>query len=396
MKNRTFIFGLIATLAATASALTVPRTSEATINASPLQRGEFAYIVDGDAATAYIGTDAGPLRVSDPSTLRGSRLVDVPVGKFTVVPDSNWTATSNGWTLASQNVTARLVVTSVDGGDIADVGYKVDAISTGLFAADLDVQFTYNGATVILDCKLTDVTASATIYNITPTRRAFGDRDIVNDLAANRFTLTDKLGTFDLYDLRRWTRDLYNGNRGEDWAAYKAKKRVNLAGNALRFDDDGHYFARMNAHTNLAVVVDGAGVMEFTTGRGTIATGTLAITNVNAKGLPVLIVGYTADIQDFNPALLRVQRRGDLCEDEWEFMDPARYTATADTVTISGCGEKHEFYRLWYNGLETSAFEVVFRASVRLESALYLRGEDNVLYKITVNAGVISATAQTE
>ena len=57
MRNRTFIFGLIAALAATASALTVPRTSEATINASPLQRGEFAYIVDGDAATAYIGTD---------------------------------------------------------------------------------------------------------------------------------------------------------------------------------------------------------------------------------------------------------------------------------------------------------------------------------------------------
>ena len=31
-----------------------------------------------------------------------------------------------------------------------------------------------------------------------------------------------------------------------------------------------------------------------------------------------------------------------------------------------------------------------------IESALYLRGEDSVLYKLTVTAGVISATAQTE
>jgi len=391
MKNRVIVFCLFA--ASAACALTVPQTSEATINASPLQRGEFAYIVDGDAATAYIGTDAGPLRVSDPSTLRGSRLVEVPVGKFTVVPDSNWTATSNGWTLASQNVTARLVVTSVDGGDIADVGYKVDAISIGLFAAGLDVQFTYNGATVILDCKLTDVTASATIYNITPTRRAFGDHDIVNDLAANRFTLTDKLGTFDLYDLRRWTRDLYNGNRGEDWAAYNAKKRVNLAGQVLRFDAGGHFLARMNASTNLSVEVEGFRAMEFTHGRDPTASGTLAVGDITvAADRSSVTLTYTAAIDDFDTSLLRVKESHDLNDGEWDFLDPARYIVTASTVTITGDGSKAAFYRLWYNGVDSAAFEVVFRASVRLESALYLRGTDNVLYRITVNAGTITAT----
>ena len=35
-------------------------------------------------------------------------------------------------------------------------------------------------------------------------------------------------------------------------------------------------------------------------------------------------------------------------------------------------------------------------APVTIEGGLYLRGTDNVLYRITVNAGVISATAQTE
>ena len=44
------------------------------------------------------------------------------------------------------------------------------------------------------------------------------------------------------------------------------------------------------------------------------------------------------------------------------------------------------YYRYNYNA----------HAPVTIERGLYLRGEDNVLYKITVNAGTITATAQTE
>ena len=71
-------------------------------------------------------------------------------------------------------------------------------------------------------------------------------------------------------------------------------------------------------------------------------------------------------------------------------------TATADTVTITGCSDSVAFFKLDYDGVASEDIKVVFRAPVTIESALYLRGEDNVLYKITVNAGVISATAQTE
>ena len=377
------------------AALTVPRTSEATIHASPLARGEIAYIAEDGAATAYIGSDTGPLRVSDPSTLRGSRLVPVPADRFTVVPDTNWvTAASNGWTLATQGVTARLVVTSVDGADIAEVRYTVHAVQAGLMAADMSVQITYNGSTAILDCHITEYTASATIVDITPMRYAFGDRDVVNDLTSNRFELKDALGEFDFADLRRWTRDLYNGNRGEDWAAYNAKKRVNLAGNALRFDAGGHFLARMNASTNLSVEVEGFRAMEFTHGRDPTATGTLAVGDITvAADHSSVTLTYTAAIDGFDTSLLRVKESHDLNDGEWDFLDPARYTVTASTVTIAGDGSKAAFYRLWYNGVDSAAFEVVFRASVRLESALYLRGTDNVLYRITVNAGAITATA---
>lgn len=44
------------------------------------------------------------------------------------------------------------------------------------------------------------------------------------------------------------------------------------------------------------------------------------------------------------------------------------------------------YYRCNYNA----------HAPVTVEGGLYLRGEDEKLCRITVNAGVISATAQTE
>lgn len=397
MKNRTFIFGLIAALAATASALTVPRTSEATIKASPLQRGELAYIVDSDTATAYIGTDAGPLRVSDPATLRGSRLVPVQTDRFTIVPDSNWTAVSNGWKLADQSVTARLVVTSVDGADIANIRYRVDAVSSSMMPADMAVTVTYNGSTAILDCRLSNTASYATITEITPLRYAFADRDAENDLTATKFMLHDSLGDIDFADLRRWARDLYNGNRGEDWSAYPATKTVKLAGQALRFDAGGAYVAKVESGTNLALKVNGYSAMEFLRVPGTTTQGSFTITSIDVTGdHGAVTIGYTTSILGFDYTLLRVLTCDDLREGIWDYVDTSRCTATASSVTITGCGDSIAFFKLAYDGIASEDIKVVFRSPVTIECGLYLRGEDNVLYKITVNAGTITATAQTE
>lgn len=396
MKN-VFIFSLIAALAATACALTVPRTSEATIKASPLQRGELAYIVDSDTATAYIGTDAGPLRVSDPSTLRGSRLVPVQTDRFTIVPDSNWTAVSNGWKLADQSVTARLVVTSVDGADIANIRYRVDAVSSSMMPADMAVTVTYNGSTAILDCRLSNTASYATITEITPLRYAFADRDAENDLTATKFMLHDSLGDIDFADLRRWARDLYNGNRGEDWAAYSATKPAKLAGQPLRFDKNGAYVARVESETNLTLKVNGYSAMEFARVPGTTTQGSFTITSLDVPpDHATVTIGYTSSILGFNYTLLRVLTCDDLREGVWGYVDTSRVTATPETVTITGCSGSVAFFKLDYDGVASEDIKVVFRAPVTIESALYLRGEDNVLYKITVNAGAITATAQTE
>ena len=382
---------------AVSAALTVPQTSEATIHASPLARGEIAYIAEDGAATAYIGSDAGPLRVSDPATLRGSHPVPVPADRYTIVPDSSWSAVSNGFKLAAQGVTARLVVTSVDGAAIANVRYRVDAASSSMMPADMAVTVTYNGSTVILDCSLSETASYATITDITPQRYAFADRDAGNDLTATKFMLHDSLGDIDFADLRRWARDLYNGNRGEDWSAYPATKTAKLAGQALRFDAGGAYVARVVSATNLALQVNGYSVMEFNRVPGTSTQGSFTVTSLDVPpGHSTVTIGYTTSILGFDYTLLRVKTCDDLREGDWTYVDSSRCTATADTVTITGCSDSVAFFKLDYDGVASEDIKVVFRAPVTIESALYLRGEDNVLYKITVNAGVISATAQTE
>ena len=50
------------------------------------------------------------------------------------------------------------------------------------------------------------------------------------------------------------------------------------------------------------------------------------------------------------------------------------------------------FFKVYYNGAIVDTCEVVVNAPIRLNDALYLKGEDSVVYRITVNAGAISAT----
>ncbi len=174
------------------AATSIPRTSEATMLASPLERGETAYVMENDGtATLYVGDDAGPLRISDPSALRGVRTVDVPLGKYTVVPDTNWTASAthtNGWNLAAR-VPARIVVTAVDGADITTLDYKSDTVASGLLPGNMAVKLTYLGATVVIECELDQYSSIVVIWDITPKRNAFCDHAASTYLSSFIFTL---------------------------------------------------------------------------------------------------------------------------------------------------------------------------------------------------------------
>lgn len=50
------------------------------------------------------------------------------------------------------------------------------------------------------------------------------------------------------------------------------------------------------------------------------------------------------------------------------------------------------FFKVYYNGTIVDEFMLTVNAPVKLMNALYLKGEDSVVYRITVNAGAISAT----
>jgi len=387
---------LLALLALDSRAAVLPRTSEATMLASPLERGEAAYVMEGDGtATLYVGDDAGPLRVSDPAALRGVRTVNVPLGKYTVVPDANWSASAshtNGWYLTARGK-ARIVVTAVDGADITHLDYRSDAAASGLLPGQMHVSVVYLGASVVIECELDPYAGSGEIWDITPKRKAFGDADAATDLTAVRYSLIDEIGEFDFAHLRAWARDLYNGNRGEDWAAYPAAKPVRLAGKAVRFDAGGAYVARVESETNLTLRVNGYTAMEFTRVPGTTTQGSFTITSLDVPGDHATVtIGYTTSILGFDHTLLRVLTCNDLNEADWTYVDTSRCTVTADTVTITGCSDSVAFFKLSYDGIASEDIKVVFRSPVTFENALYLRGEDSKLYRITVNGGTITAT----
>ena len=69
-----------------------------------------------------------------------------------------------------------------------------------------------------------------------------------NPMTKEEVEITDPTyGAFNLYKLREWGKNLYNGNRGEDWAKYTAAKSVNMGIHLLSWKDLGGGGAYMGA-----------------------------------------------------------------------------------------------------------------------------------------------------
>ena len=90
----------------------------------------------------------------------------------------------------------------------------------------------------------------------------------------------------------------------------------------------------------------------------------------------------------------------------WCFFRPSLRIATLDTNSWTTCtasyadgeinvtcSDTYRFFQVFYNGTIMDEFMLTVNAPVKLMNALYLKGEDSVVYQITVSGGVISATA---
>jgi len=404
--KRTTVFALpfLASFAASA-ALYVPEGSDLAIRNSPLSRGEAAYVAESDGRARLLigGADGKPMEVKDATTLHGYRFAWLPREEFTVVAPDSWTYDSalDRWTAPGVVATNTIYVQCKSGVEIESIAYDWLAEKPGEI-----MPITVGTVTHVIRGNVAEITAAryeaqGNMYvgNVRVCIVFAGVLDEVNDLTDLHVEIKDSLGNIELGNLRSWAKNLYNGDRGHDWANYPATNHVRLAGKRIDFGSNARYYMRTDSRTNL--VVSAGGYDAITVAFHGINTDVesfriTSATSPNSSG--VVTLTYTIDVDDFDPSLIGVMRRDDLTDDVWHVMEPGTYTVSGDTVTIPGQTGPSGFYRLMYDGsIASNVLEVRLRGNVIVEDALILKGTDSNYYKITVGAGgVISATQWSE
>ena len=284
MKKPILPIVLIASLLAGVScAVTIPRASVRQISAAPLSRGETTY-VEGQAADEdsvysgvkrlkrqllhsaapamstsfaemYIGGESGPLRVIDSSSLRGYKLRTLEPSEYSISAGALFShdVAAGTYTMTSAGPTNAIVITAKDGVVIENVSIKTEFTGEGLIPGEFTCsENTYDGSVFRWECAFTRA-ASMIVTKIEVQAMDLGEIKWINDTVETVFMIHDVLGSYNLSDLRRWVRDLYNGNRGEDWSKYKAVKAVRMNGQAVRFTDDNRFTMSLSASSNLVM-----------------------------------------------------------------------------------------------------------------------------------------------
>ena len=430
---------LILLSAAWGFAVTIPRASIRPISASPLARGETAYV---EAESGYVGSDgkftmpmrigrqaikskvgsvgttyaqmyvggaSGPLRVIDSSALRGYKLRTLDPSEYAISagPLFAYDPVAGTYTMASAGPTNSIIITAKDGVTIEEVSIVTEFTGEGLIPGEFTISANhYEGSVYRWECAFVRA-ASMIVKKITVKAMDKGEVKWVNDTIDTVFMVHDLLGTYNFNDLRRWTRDLYNGNRGEDWSKYKAVKAVRLNGQAIRFTDDNRFTMSFSAQTNLVLQAGMHAALEVNVrGGSAIEYTTFAITGVEigsggAQGGAVTI-DFTTDVVGFDVDNLGVMVCDGLEDNVWLGLAPADFTVsgvstsggfTTGTVTIpAGVASDKRFFRLRYGSAVTDSVDVVLHGRVILKDILILKGTDSKYYQINVNGGTISAT----
>lgn len=408
-------FSAAGLLAFAAAGVSIPLASPRQLQASPLARGETArverigpgmdsrgFTVEGGLyAELYVGGQNGPLRVCDGSALRGYRTRELEKDEFSVSADAAfvYNPATGVYTLNGMSTNA-IIITAKAGVVIESVTMNIEAFGAGLLAPQVDTRYTLDGPV----CRIVMNVVTGTGLTAKDARvyvREIGEIDWYNDLHATRFLMKDKLGMYDFNDLRRWARDLYNGNRGEDWAKYKARDVVRMDGNGIMFTADNRITARITTQSNLVFQAGqrDAITVEAQT-NATPAFTIFQITDIDVFSGSDTVLDFTTDIADFDSSRLFVST-ADEFNGIWYGISSSDFTVsnlstsggvTSGTVTIpAGHTGKHRFYKLMYGALATDAVKVTLHGKVVVKDMLIIKGTDSKFYKINISGGVITA-----
>ena len=379
--------------AATAATSYLPETSTRTMQANPLAPGEVAVVREqGGTATLYVGGDTGGVsRVAEPTGIRGWRVEDIPIDELAYV--TSGVVVSNGafWVFGS-DATGMIAVTTKGGETIREFDYEEAKGDGGISPEQAYILTSVSGPELRFTI-MPRANGWVCVSNIVCRRVAFGDVPVENDLTKTRYSFWDSEGGWELGNLRYWVKHLYDGNRGEDWASYRAVKNVDLDKKALMFDRNARYFMREDGQTNLVLSAGGHDAMTVSfrganvSARGFVITDFKIISNV-------AYITYEADIDGFSPAGIGVLAKEKL-DDIWQALTSGEFTATDSLVTVPLDSSGSRFFRLTYGDAVSQVLEVRFAARVVLDDALIIRGsgaDTNKYYRITVEGGAISAT----
>ncbi len=389
-------FLAILTLSLAAVAAYLPETSPRTMAASPLMPGEVAVVREqAGTATIYVGGDTGGVsRVAEPTGIRGWRVEDIPSDELAVVTSSVTVSNGQFWVFGSS--TTGIVAVATKGGEtIREFDYEQALGDCGISPEQAYVLTSVNGPELRFTI-MPRANGWVCVSNIVCRRVAFGDVPVENDLTKTRYQFVDSDGGWELGTFRHWIRHLYDGNRGEDWSAYRAVKNVDLDKKALMFDRNARYYLREDNQTNLVLSAGGHDAMTVSF-RGA---------NVSARGFLITgfqiidgtaYISYEADIDGFTPSGIGVQAK-DTLDEIWQSLTSGEFTATDSLVTVPGNTSGSRFFRLTYGDAVSNVLEVRFAARAVFDGPLIIRGsgaDTNKYYRITVEGGTISATEVT-
>ena len=268
------------------------------------------------------------------------------------------------------------------------------------------------------------------LSNFTAKCRGIGDVEMVNDLTQNKILIydtllqeegriggfrrdpvtgkimrgddDDELPGFDLADLRKWAKHLYDGNRGVDWHKYPALNHVNMSNRWFRYVGNYAHGPSGNGYT---FAHDGIEFLSYESGEGSSGGQyegvQIAFTAINdahrPSGEPLsldIIIDVPAGKQRPPMDLFRVQWKDDLLNSLWLPINCVWTQTDADGLewhieipeAYSGPLNRSGFYRIYVNSEP-------YANKVKITAELQVVGSDGYMYKLTWPSGGGAVTA---
>lgn len=411
----------------------IPETDQKTMTFYPPDRGETAFVDLGDGtATLKVGSgETKPLSVIDESALRGYRLQAVCRKDASVVGGTGVSYVQSSDRFRAGTVSGEVYnvfIQLANGVKIHSLSYekndkmREDAfaeIQTGKISVEID------GSTAVISMeRWLGGENDLWVGNIVVKTLKYGNPKYVNDATNTIFMVKDTLGTMSLGKWREWAKNLYNGNRGEDWSKYEASENIRMRRNHITFGDSTigsgglSYGAEIMYDTamsnKMTIAVEGRiAVAIGREGQDYVTNGTEVIkfsgidvgNNANHHNGYTDIDFVVSNVTDFaieNISLL-VSENLDNSKRSFTEVD-FEVTSVREngfTIRARNLNKKTQFYTLVYD-TKTPVFTVYGKAKAKGLSvtgmtetqSLRLAGQDDWTYDLSTTNGAVFASAQ--